>query len=163
MRVSVPLHAPTRASTDDLLSRALACRGGAIGEEVQPLPVLVAAEFVGTFILLLAVLMSPRAADRFLRPVQVPVLATLGTLIYVFGPISGALLNPAVSLSFVVKGEMPLSKFALFSASQMLGAAAATAVHGFLPDCAPEVALVTRPLLRWRAKLSTYWWHGTGA
>ena len=113
------------------------------------------AEFVGTFILLLAVLMSARAPDWALRPIQLPVLTTLGTLIYFFGPVSGALLNPAVSLSFVVKGEMPLSKFALFSASQMLGAAAATMCHGIFPDA------LHMPLARWRSKLSAAWWSAS--
>ena len=154
MRISpgVPLRASANAI---VLERALTLNGGAIGEEVAPIQTLVLAEFVGTFILLLAVLMSARAPDWALRPIQLPVLTTLGTLIYFFGPVSGALLNPAVSLSFVVKGEMPLSKFALFSASQMLGAAAATMCHGIFPDA------LHMPLARWRSKLSAAWWSAS--
>ena len=76
MRISpgVPLRASANAI---VLERALTLHGGAIGEEVAPIQTLVLAEFVGTFILLLAVLMSARAPDWALRPIQLPVLTTL--------------------------------------------------------------------------------------
>ena len=111
-----------------------------------------AAEFVGTFILLAV---PCRRAPDWASADPVAGARHAGTLIYFFGPVSGALLNPAVSLSFVVKGEMPLSKFALFSASQMLGAAAATMCHGIFPDA------LHMPLARWRSKLSAAWWSAS--
>lgn len=53
-------------------------------------------------------------------------LATVGglyVLIEVFGPISGAHFNPAVSLAMAVRGTLPRGQLAPYIAAQLLGAA----------------------------------------
>ena len=91
--------------------------------------------------------MSARAPDWALRPIQLPVLTTLGTLIYFFGPVSGALLNPAVSLSFVVKGRNAAVEIHALQRVADVGAAAATMCHGIFPD-ALHMPLATTHMAR---------------
>lgn len=50
-----------------------------------------------------------------------PTGAMLVVLILVLGPISGAHLNPAVSLVFAVRGELGRGKLALYVVAQVLG------------------------------------------
>lgn len=51
-----------------------------------------------------------------------PTGAILVVLILIFGPISGAHFNPAVSLAFALRGELPWPTFALYVAAQVAGA-----------------------------------------
>ncbi len=53
-----------------------------------------------------------------------PTGAILVVLILVFGPLSGAHFNPAVSLAFVLRGELPWRVAALYIAAQLAGAIA---------------------------------------
>jgi glycerol uptake facilitator-like aquaporin len=48
--------------------------------------------------------------------------AILTVLILIFGPVSGAHFNPAVSLAFVLRGELPSAVAAMYLAAQMCGA-----------------------------------------
>jgi glycerol uptake facilitator-like aquaporin len=61
-------------------------------------------------------------------------VAMLGVLIYTLGPISGAHFNPAVSLVFALRRELPWRDFALFVPIQVVamiaGAALAHAMFG---------------------------------
>ena len=107
----------------------LRLRGG--GDE-HGLGTQVLTEIVGTFFLLVSVRLSSKVPPFFTRPVQLPVLCTLGTIIYVLGPISGASLNPAVNLALLVAGEMSAIKFLLYGIAQFIGAAAATKLIGTL-------------------------------
>ena len=50
-----------------------------------------------------------------------PTGAILAVLILVFGPLSGAHFNPAVSIGFALRGELPRSTAAMFIAAQVLG------------------------------------------
>ncbi len=55
---------------------------------------------------------------------------TVALLIAIFGPISGAHINPAVSFGFLIKRQMSIQEFAIYAASQILGAlTAAFAVY----------------------------------
>ncbi len=47
-------------------------------------------------------------------------------MIYTFGDVSGAHLNPAVTLGFVAAGRMPISQAPAYIASQLIGAFAAS-------------------------------------
>ena len=51
-----------------------------------------------------------------------PTGAILVVLILIFGPVSGAHLNPAVSLAFVLRRELSLRDFTFYVAAQLVGA-----------------------------------------
>jgi len=51
-----------------------------------------------------------------------PTGAILAVLILVFGPLSGAHFNPAVSLAFALRSELPWSAAVIYIAAQVLGA-----------------------------------------
>jgi glycerol uptake facilitator-like aquaporin len=88
------------------------------------------AEAVGTMLLLAVVIGSGIMAERLSGGnVAIALLAnTLATvgglyiLIEVFGPISGAHFNPAVSAVMTVRGELPRSELVPYIAAQLFGA-----------------------------------------
>jgi glycerol uptake facilitator-like aquaporin len=51
-----------------------------------------------------------------------PTGAILVVLILIFGPVSGAHMNPAVSLAFALRGELSLRDFGFYVAAQLFGA-----------------------------------------
>ena len=51
-----------------------------------------------------------------------PTGAILAVLILIFGPVSGAHFNPAVSLAFVFRGELPARDAVVYLAAQIAGA-----------------------------------------
>ena len=87
------------------------------------------AEWIGTFSLLATVVGSGIMAERLaggnvaiaLLGNTIPTGAILVVLIMVFGPISGAHLNPAVTLSFAIRREISAKNSALYVAAQILG------------------------------------------
>jgi len=94
------------------------------------LPRKLAGETLGTALLLAVVIGSGIMAERLSAGnVAVALLAnTLATvgglyiLIEVFGPISGAHFNPAVSAVMAVRGELPRSSLLPYAVAQLLGA-----------------------------------------
>src|SRR6202043_1319855 len=54
----------------------------------------------------------------------IPTGAILVVLILIFAPLSGAHFNPAVSVAFALRREMPWSIAAVYIAAQILGAVA---------------------------------------
>jgi len=86
-------------------------------------------EWLGTAFLLAAVVGSGIMAQRLaggndalaLLCNTLPTGAILAVLILVFGPLSGAHFNPAVSLAFALRGELAWSTAAVFIAAQVLG------------------------------------------
>lgn len=88
-----------------------------------------AAEFVGTAGLLATVVGSGIMAERLadgnvalaLLGNTIPTGAILVVLILVFGPISGAHFNPAVSLAFLIRRELGLPNAGLYVAVQAAG------------------------------------------
>ena len=88
------------------------------------------AEWLGTLILLAGVVGSGIMAERLadgntalaLLCNAVATGSVLVCLILVFGPVSGAHFNPAVTLAFFVKGEIASREAALFTAVQIVGA-----------------------------------------
>jgi glycerol uptake facilitator-like aquaporin len=114
-------------------------------------------EALGTAMLLCVVIGSGIMAERLAGGnVAVALLAnTLATvfglfiLIEVFGPVSGAHFNPAVSLVMCLRGELPWALLALYVAAQLAGAASgAWLAH----------AMFDLPILQWSAKVRS----GTG-
>jgi glycerol uptake facilitator-like aquaporin len=90
------------------------------------------AEWLGTAFLLAAVVGSGIMAERLaggntalaLLCNTIPTGAILVVLILVFGPLSGAHFNPAVSIAFAVRRELPWSIAAIYVVAQIIGAIA---------------------------------------
>jgi glycerol uptake facilitator-like aquaporin len=88
------------------------------------------AEAVGTAFLLATVVGSGIMAERLaggnvaiaLLGNTIPTGAILVVLILVFGPVSGAHFNPAVSLAFALRRELPWPLFAAYVTAQIAGA-----------------------------------------
>ena len=86
-------------------------------------------EWLGTAFLLAAVVGSGIMAQRLaggngavaLLCNTLPTGAILAVLILVFGPLSGAHLNPAVSLAFALRGALPWRAAAAYVAAQIFG------------------------------------------
>ena len=87
-----------------------------------------AAETLGTGLLVATVVGSGIMAAKLaggniaiaLLGNTIPTGAILVVLIAVLGPISGAHFNPAVSLAFALRGELPWSTAALYVGTQVL-------------------------------------------
>ena len=87
------------------------------------------AEFIGTLFLLAAVIGSAQMGQLTFQGNDGMVLlanalatgAALAVLILVFGPISGAHFNPAVSLAFMLRKELSRKDFPLYVAVQLAG------------------------------------------
>jgi glycerol uptake facilitator-like aquaporin len=90
------------------------------------------AEWLGTAFLLAAVVGSGIMAERLaggnvalaLLCNTLPTGAILVVLILIFGPISGAHFNPAVSAAFALRRKLPWSIAAAYVAAQIIGAVA---------------------------------------
>ncbi len=90
------------------------------------------AEWLGTAFLLAAVvgsgIMAARLADGngalALLCNTIPTGAILAVLILTFGSISGAHFNPAVSIAFALRGELPAPTTVVYVGAQVLGAIA---------------------------------------
>lgn len=92
-----------------------------------------AAEALGTGILVATVVGSGIMAETLTKDVALALLcntlptgAILVVLITVLGPISGAHFNPAVTLVFTGKRELPLNEAALYIIAQIAGGAIGT-------------------------------------
>ena len=88
------------------------------------------AEWLGTAFLLAAVVGSGIMAEKLaggngalaLLCNTLPTGAILVVLILTFGPLSGAHFNPAVTLAFALRGELPWSIATVYIAAQVVGA-----------------------------------------
>lgn len=109
-------------------------------------------EFVATALLLVAVIGSGIMAERLAGgngalALLANALATVGALyilIEVFGPVSGAHMNPAVSIGLAVQGRLPWSTVPPYVAVQCLGAVCgAWLAH----------AMFDAPLLQWSTQV----------
>ena len=92
-----------------------------------------AAEALGTALLVAAVVGSGVMAETLTKDVGLALLgntiatgAILVVLITTLGPISGAHFNPAVSLVFALRGELPGSEAGAYALAQILGGVAGT-------------------------------------
>lgn len=86
------------------------------------------AEFVGTMGLTLAVLTS--LAGTLDIPTPVVAALTLGLFVYTLGPVSGAHLNPAITLGLLSIKKITRREAIRYIAAQFVGAAAAWYVAG---------------------------------
>src|SRR6201986_4251577 len=92
-----------------------------------------AAEALGTALLVATVVGSGIMAETLTRDTAIALLgntlptgAILVVLISVLGPISGAHLNPVVSLVFALKRELSASEASLYAMMQIVGGIAGT-------------------------------------
>ncbi|KAJ7986136.1 hypothetical protein DPEC_G00347660 [Dallia pectoralis] len=99
------------------------------------------AEFLGIFVLILfgcgSVAQTVLSKGSLGEPLTIHIGFTLGVMmaVYVAGGVSGAHVNPAVSLAMVVLGKLPIKRFPVYVAAQFLGAfAGSCAVYGFYYD-----------------------------
>jgi len=91
------------------------------------------AEALGTMLLVAGVVGSGIMAERLTQDVALQLLcntvatgAILTVLILVFAPVSGAHFNPAVSLAFLMRGEIAPGRAALYALVQCIGGVAGT-------------------------------------
>ena len=111
------------------------------------LPRRLAAEALGSALLVATVVGSGIMADRLTDDTALALLgntlptgAILVVLISVFGPISGAHFNPAVSLIFALRRELRLRDLLAYVAAQIGGAVAGTVLAHLMFDLAPLAA-----------------------
>jgi glycerol uptake facilitator-like aquaporin len=116
------------------------------------LPRRLAAEALGTGILVATVVGSGIMAETLTKDVALALLcntlptgAILVVLITVLGPISGAHFNPAVTLVFTGKRELPVNEAALYVAAQIAGGIAGTmAAHLMFALPVVDLSMKTR-------------------
>ena len=123
------------------------------------LPRRLTAEFLGTALLLATVVGSGIMGERLAAGNQalallgntLPTGAVLVVLILIFGPISGAHFNPAVSLVFALRGELKWKDALLYLPAQIAGAIAGVyAAH----------TMFAQPLMQVSTKLRDGWAQG---
>jgi glycerol uptake facilitator-like aquaporin len=97
-------------------------------------------------LLVTAVVGSGIMAERLTQDTALALLAnTIATaailvvLITILAPVSGAHFNPAVSLVFVVRRELPLGEFGFYVAAQLIGGIAGTALAHLMFDLMPLI------------------------
>jgi aquaporin Z len=77
------------------------------------------AEYVGTFVFLLVILVAGK---------PIPIALSLLTVILIFGSVSGGHMNPAVSTMMFMKGDINSITFAVYVVAQVLGGLTALSV-----------------------------------
>jgi glycerol uptake facilitator-like aquaporin len=110
-----------------------------------PLSQRILAEALGTAILVATVVGSGIMAERLAGGNQavallgntIPTGAILVVLITILGPISGAHLNPAVSLVFARRNEMPWGELVPYIIAQCAGGVCGTVIAHLMFDLAP--------------------------
>jgi len=98
------------------------------------------AEFIGTAILLATVVGSGIMGERLaggnealaLLGNTIPTGAILVVIILIFGPLSGAHFNPAVTAAFLIRGEISAKESSLYIVLQILGAIAGVFAAHFM-------------------------------
>src|SRR5690242_21792573 len=104
--------------------------------ELIPLPRRLLAEALGSAILVATVVGSGIMAERLAGGNQaiallgntIPTGAILVVIITIFGPVSGAHFNPAVTLVFATRGETPWREVLPYVVIQCIGGVAGTAL-----------------------------------
>src|SRR5215203_1515132 len=108
------------------------------------LPRRLAAEALGTALLVATVVGSGIMAETLTRDVALALLgntlptgAILVVIITILGPISGAHFNPAVTLVFATRGDMPWAEVGPYVAVQCLGGIVGTIIAHLMFDLSP--------------------------
>jgi glycerol uptake facilitator-like aquaporin len=117
----------------------------------HPLSQRLFSEGLGTAILVATVVGSGIMAERLAGGNQaiallgntIPTGAILVVIITILGPISGAHFNPAVTLVFAARRQMPWSEVLPYVAAQCLGGLAGTGIAHLMFDLAPFAIGIT--------------------
>ncbi|MEM7598863.1 MAG: MIP/aquaporin family protein [Pseudomonadota bacterium] len=135
------------------------------------LPRRLAAEALGTLLLVCTVVGSGIMADQLSDDVAVSLLgntiptgAILVVLITLFGPISGAHFNPAVSFAFALKGDISVPETVQYIIAQIIGGVlGAFLAHGmFALDIVQTSTTIRTGGAQWLAELvATFGLMGT--
>lgn len=127
-RLTQPLCGGISCGTAELTKKVLPMN---VHRKVQRL----AAEALGTALLVATVVGSGIMATTLSKDVglqllanTIPTGAILVVLITIFGPVSGAHFNPAVSLVFAIRRDLPWGDLGLYIGAQCLGGVAGTAM-----------------------------------
>ncbi|MBI1326956.1 MAG: hypothetical protein GC136_04860 [Alphaproteobacteria bacterium] len=110
------------------------------------------AELLGTF--LLALVVTCMLGGAFPVPVAVMAGLALGLGVYIFGGISGAHLNPAITLGLLAIKKVTMKDAGLYIVAQLIGGALAMMVVG---------ELLTAPTLTVGTDHMILLWEGLGA
>ena len=116
-----------------------------MGEEANSLSRRLLAEALGTAILVATVVGSGIMAERLAGGNQaiallgntIPTGAILIVIITIFGPISGAHFNPAVSLVFAARGQFPWREIVPYVVAQCAGGVSGTIIAHLMFDLPP--------------------------
>lgn len=110
------------------------------------LPARLFAEALGTLLLVAAVVGSGIMAERLTQDAGLALLANmlatsaiLVVLVTILGPVSGAHINPAVSLVFAIRRELSPREFAAYVPAQLIGGLAGTILAHLMFDVVPFV------------------------
>jgi glycerol uptake facilitator-like aquaporin len=100
------------------------------------------AEIIGTFLLTFAVILSLAGA----APLATPIAAALavGVGVYMFGSLSGAHFNPAITLGVLAIRKISVKDAVLYITAQLIGAGAATILARRLVQM-PELTVSNDP------------------
>jgi len=118
-----------------------------------PLSRRLAAELTGTAFLLATVVGSGIMAERLaggnvaivLMGNTIPTGAILVVLILVFGPVSGAHFNPAVTLAFAIRREIPIPDALVYAGAQIAGGLIGmVAAHGMFEENLIQISATAR-------------------
>ena len=88
---------------------------------MNALPIL--GEFLGTFLLMMSILATGNA---------IAIGLTLTFVVFLLGGVSGAHVNPAVSLVILLKGAISIAEFFVYILAQCAGAVAAYYAYNVL-------------------------------
>ena len=136
----------------------------AVDDDVPTFQEKLIGELVGTFLLTLAVacvsaqdLPAPTVCGSF------AVASILTGLIYGFGPLSGAIFNPAVSVALMIRGRMDATTAFAFAVVETIGAMLAGLAGAFIygKSIAPSIADPSSTLGWLRAGLAEILFTGT--
>nr|AJI43709.1 NOD26-like intrinsic protein [Hevea brasiliensis] len=111
---------------------------------------MVLAEMMGTFVLMFCVCgiigttQITRGQVALLEYASTAGLSVI-VLVFALGPISGAHVNPAVTIAFAAFGHFPWSRVPFYVLAQIVGSILATYVGKCVYDIKPEL-MVTQPL-----------------
>jgi len=115
---------------------------GVAAERIKPILPMLGAELLGTLILVATVVGSGIMAERLaggnvaiaLLGNTIPTGAILYVLITIFGPVSGAYFNPAVTLVFALRREISWGRGLMFIGAQIIGGVLGTILANFMFD-----------------------------